>query len=138
MLLNRSHPVQHWRAHLEVEHSNQSGMRPTGAPSESDRKEHGWSKPSNTGDRWVSLSIICRCTDKRRFLSVTAWKSRRRPCVQCADLLNPLYRSLKEVLFQPKVIGTDDTSVKVLDITLPLARTRRLESEPGRRAAALS
>jgi hypothetical protein len=58
--------------------------------------------------------------------------------VQCADLLNPLYRSLKEVLFQPKVIGTDDTSVKVLDITLPLARTRRLESEPGRRAAALS
>jgi hypothetical protein len=30
------------------------------------------------------------------------------------------------VLFQPKVIGTDDTSVKVLDITLPLARTGRI------------
>src|SRR3989441_4907385 len=45
---------------------------------------------------------------------------------QCADLLNPLYRSLKEVLFQSKVIGTDDTSVKVLDITLPFARTGRI------------
>src|SRR6266702_4693797 len=45
---------------------------------------------------------------------------------QCADLLNPLYRSLKEVLFQSKVIGTDDTGVKVLDITLPFARTGRI------------
>src|SRR3989441_5473795 len=45
---------------------------------------------------------------------------------QCADLLNPLYRSLKEVLFQSKVIGTDDTSVKVLDMTLPFARTGRI------------
>jgi transposase len=45
---------------------------------------------------------------------------------QCADLLNPLYRSLKEVLFQSKVIGTDDTSVKVLDVKLPFARTGRL------------
>jgi transposase len=32
---------------------------------------------------------------------------------QCADLLKPLYGSMKEVLFQSKVIGTDDTSVKV-------------------------
>ncbi len=45
---------------------------------------------------------------------------------QCADLLNPLYRSLKEVLFQSKVIGTDDTSVKVLDLALPFARTGRI------------
>jgi len=45
---------------------------------------------------------------------------------QCADLLNPLYRSLKEVLFQSKVIGTDDTSVKVLDMALPFARTGRI------------
>src|SRR5260370_538732 len=45
---------------------------------------------------------------------------------QCANLLNPLYRSLKEVLFQSKVIGTDDTSVKVLDIALPFARTGRI------------
>jgi len=45
---------------------------------------------------------------------------------QCADLLNPLYRSLEEVLFQSKVIGTDDTSVKVLDVKLLFARTGRL------------
>jgi transposase len=45
---------------------------------------------------------------------------------QCADLLKPLYGSLKEVLFQSKVIGTDDTSVKVLDIKLPFARTGRI------------
>src|SRR5580704_333232 len=29
---------------------------------------------------------------------------------QCAHLLQPLYGSLKEVLFQSKVIGTDDTA----------------------------
>jgi transposase len=45
---------------------------------------------------------------------------------QCADLLHPLYRSLKQVLFQSKVIGTDDTSVKVLDAKLPFARTGRI------------
>jgi transposase len=45
---------------------------------------------------------------------------------QCADLLKPLYGSLKETLFQSKVIGTDDTSVKVLDAKLPFARTGRI------------
>jgi transposase len=45
---------------------------------------------------------------------------------QCADLLNPLDRSMKEVLFQSKVIGTDDTGVKVLDKKLPFARTGRI------------
>jgi transposase len=45
---------------------------------------------------------------------------------QCAGLLKPLYGSLKEVLFQSKVIGTDDTSVKVLDVKLPFARTGRI------------
>jgi transposase len=45
---------------------------------------------------------------------------------QCADLLQPLYGSLKEALFQSKVIGTDDTSVKVLDAKLPFARTGRI------------
>ena len=34
--------------------------------------------------------------------------------------------SLKQVLFQSKVIGADDTSVKVLDIKLPFARTGRI------------
>jgi len=42
---------------------------------------------------------------------------------QCAALLQPLYASAQEVLFQSKVIGTDDTSVKVLDEKLPFART---------------
>lgn len=45
---------------------------------------------------------------------------------QCADLLQPLYGSAKEVLFQSKVIGTDDTSVKVLDSKLPFARNGRI------------
>ena len=34
---------------------------------------------------------------------------------QCAGLLEPLYGAAKEVLFQSKVIGTDDTGVKVLE-----------------------
>jgi transposase len=41
---------------------------------------------------------------------------------QCAHLLDPLYGSLKEILFESKVIGTDDTGVKVLDEKLPFAR----------------
>jgi len=45
---------------------------------------------------------------------------------QSADLLEPLYVSMKELLFQSKVIGTDDTSVKVLDRKLPFARTGRM------------
>jgi transposase len=55
--------------------------------------------------------------------------SRKTMCgwlAQCADLLQPLYGSLKEVLFQSKVIGTDDTGVKVLDVKLPFARTGRI------------
>ena len=45
---------------------------------------------------------------------------------QCAELLKPLYGSLKETLFQSKGIGTDDTSVKVLDVKLPFARSGRI------------
>jgi transposase len=45
---------------------------------------------------------------------------------QCAHLLDPLYGSLKEILFESKVIGTDDTGVKVLDEKLPFARTGRI------------
>ena len=45
---------------------------------------------------------------------------------QCADLMKPLYAAAKEVLFQSKVIGTDDTGVKVLDEKLPYARTGRI------------
>jgi transposase len=55
--------------------------------------------------------------------------SRKTMCgwmAQCADLLKPLYAAAKEILFQSKVIGTDDTSVKVLDRKLPFARTGRI------------
>lgn len=55
--------------------------------------------------------------------------SRKTMCgwlAQCADLLNPLYGKAKEVLFESKVIGTDDTGVKVLDEKLPFARTGRI------------
>jgi transposase len=45
---------------------------------------------------------------------------------QVADLMKPLYGAAKEVLFQSKVIGTDDTGVKVLDEKLPYARTGRI------------
>jgi hypothetical protein len=45
---------------------------------------------------------------------------------QCANLLDPLYQSAKGVLFRSKVIGTDDTGVKVLDVKLPYARTGRI------------
>ena len=43
-----------------------------------------------------------------------------------AHLLQPLYASAKQVLFESKVIGTDDTGVKVLDAKLPFARTGRI------------
>ena len=43
-----------------------------------------------------------------------------------AGLLHPLYQFAKKVLFQSKVIGTDDTGVKVLDPKLPFARTGRI------------
>jgi transposase len=45
---------------------------------------------------------------------------------QCAKLLDPLYREMKKELFGSKVIGTDDTSVKVLDRKLPFARIGRI------------
>lgn len=45
---------------------------------------------------------------------------------QCGDLLELLYASAKKVLFESKVIGTDDTGVKVLDPSLDFARTGRI------------
>ena len=45
---------------------------------------------------------------------------------QVGELLDPLYESSKKVLFGSKVIGTDDTGVKVLDPKLPFARTGRI------------
>jgi transposase len=37
---------------------------------------------------------------------------------QCAELLDPLYGRLKEFVLSSKVVGTDDTQVKVLDRSL--------------------
>jgi transposase len=45
---------------------------------------------------------------------------------QCAELLDPLYQLMKKELLSSKVIGTDDTSVKVLDPNLPFARIGRI------------
>ena len=44
---------------------------------------------------------------------------------QCAELLNPLYGRLKEFVLSSKVVGTDDTPVKVLDRRLPQTRKGR-------------
>ena len=43
-----------------------------------------------------------------------------------AELLDPLYHGAKKILFESKVVGTDDTGVKVLDPKLPFARTGRI------------
>src|ERR1044071_2299373 len=45
---------------------------------------------------------------------------------QCAELLDPLYQLMKKELLACKVIGTDDTSVKVLDRRLAFARIGRI------------
>ena len=45
---------------------------------------------------------------------------------QCAHLLDPLYQLMKKDLLSSKVIGTDDTSVKVLDRKLSFARIGRI------------
>jgi transposase len=45
---------------------------------------------------------------------------------QCADLLDPLYDKLKDFVLASKVVGTDDTPVKVLDRKLPQTRKGRI------------
>jgi transposase len=45
---------------------------------------------------------------------------------QCAELLEPLYQRLKRFVLASKVVGTDDTPVKVLDRKLPRARKGRI------------
>jgi transposase len=45
---------------------------------------------------------------------------------QCADLLDPLYKTLKGFVLASKVVGTDDTPVKVLDRKLPQTRKGRI------------
>jgi transposase len=45
---------------------------------------------------------------------------------RCEALLDPLYQLMKKELLSSKVIGTNDTSVKVLDRKLPFARIGRI------------
>jgi hypothetical protein len=45
---------------------------------------------------------------------------------QCARLLEPLYARLKRFVLASKVVGTDDTPVKVLDRKLPQAHRQDL------------
>ncbi len=45
---------------------------------------------------------------------------------QCAELLAPLYERLKRHVLSSKVVGTDDTPVRVLDRKLPQARKGRI------------
>jgi transposase len=45
---------------------------------------------------------------------------------QCADLLDPLYKKLKDFVLASKVVGTDDTPVKVLDRKLRQTRKGRI------------
>jgi len=45
---------------------------------------------------------------------------------QCAGLLDPLYGKLKDFVLASKVVGTDDTPVKVLDRKLPQTRKGRI------------
>lgn len=45
---------------------------------------------------------------------------------QSAALLNPLYETLKRFVLSSKVVGTDDTPVKVLDRQLPHTRKGRI------------
>jgi hypothetical protein len=45
---------------------------------------------------------------------------------QCAGLPDPLYLSLKDFVLSSKVVGTDDTPVKVLDRKLPQTRKGRI------------
>jgi transposase len=91
---------------------------------------------STAGASRLAQVIVAKCADhlplhrqEKIFERHGVAISRKSMCgwmAQCADLLKPLYAAAKEVLFESKVIGTDDTSVKVLDRKLPFARTGRI------------
>jgi transposase len=94
-----------------------------------DREKYG-------GRELLAQVIVAKCADhlplhrqEKIFERHGVAISRKSMCgwmAQSADLLIPLYAAAKEVLFGSKVIGTDDTSVKVLDRKLPFARTGRI------------
>jgi transposase len=61
--------------------------------------------------------------------TLCGWKA------QCAQLLQPLYQRLNGYVLASKVVGTDDTPVKVLDRKLPQARKGRIWAVCGRSGA---
>jgi transposase len=91
---------------------------------------------STAGASLLAEVIVAKCADHlplHRQQQIWARHgveiSRQTMCgwmAQRAGLLKPLYAAAKEVLFESKVIGADDTSVKVLDEKLPFARTGRM------------
>ncbi|MBZ5617052.1 MAG: IS66 family transposase [Acidobacteriia bacterium] len=50
---------------------------------------------------------------------------------RCAELVSPLYDSMKERVLSSKVVQTDDTPVKVLDPSIPHTRTGRIWTYVG-------
>jgi transposase len=104
-------------------------VRTAGKPSQPIEK-------SNAGASLLAQVIVSKFADhlplarqEKIFERHGAEISRKSMCGwlgQCADLLNPLYMAAKNFLFESKVIGTDDTGVKVPDPKLPFARTGRI------------
>jgi transposase len=104
-------------------------IRTAGKPSQPIEK-------SNAGASLLAQVIVSKFVDhlplhrqEKIFERHGAEISRKSMCgwlEQCGDLLKPLYGSGKQVLFESKVVGTDDTGVKVLDPNRPFARTGRI------------
>jgi len=104
-------------------------IRTAGKPSQPIEK-------SNAGASLLAHVIVSKLADhlplhrqEKIFQRHGVEISRKTMCgwmAQTADLLEPLYRAAKQVLFASKVIGTDDTGVKVLDRKLPFARMGRI------------
>ena len=91
---------------------------------------------STAGASMLAQVIVSKYADhqplhrqERIFERQGVWISRKTmggwlPAV--AELVQPLYEAAKKVLLESKVVGTDDTGVKVLDRKLPFARTGRI------------
>jgi hypothetical protein len=95
-----------------------------------DREEHGGSKLIGASDRsenWADHQPLHRQEKmfERHGINISR-KTMGGWMAQCAELLDPLYQLMKKELLSSKVIGTHDTSVKVLDRKLPFARIGRI------------
>lgn len=72
------------------------------------------------------MQLAFLCTGKRTFRRFGVELSDRTMCGwmrQCAGLLDPLYKKLKDFVLASKVVETDDMPVWVLDQKLPQTRT---------------